>query len=258
MSDESLNNEAVVAVPESGNTAVPDAVENNASEEQESPKTFTQEELDKIVGERLAKERRKMEREMAQAAQEQQRQAPAQAPDPSSFESAEDYAEALAEYKLDQKLAEREAQKQRNQVESTYADREEDARTKYNDFEDVAYRHPKDGGPAISEYMAEVIKGSQLGPEIAYHLGKNVEESFRIYKLDPLSQAREIGKLEASLSSSPPVAKKVSSAPEPIRPVSARAANQTLDPSDPRSTKTMSDAEWIAARNNQVAKKYRA
>lgn len=250
MSDENQN-EAVITAPESGTTAVPDVVDNGSPGEQELPKTFTQDELDKIVGERLAKAERKWQRE--QVAQESQRQAPAEPPKPGQFTTAEDYAEALAEYKVERKIAEREVQQQRKQVESTYAEREEDARTKYSDFEEVAYNK----NLRITPEMAEVIKASDIGPDVVYHLGSNPKEAERISRLSPLAQAREIGKIEASLASNSPAVKKASSAPEPIKPVGTRSTTPSYDPTDPRSSK-MSDSDWINARNNQIAKKHRA
>jgi hypothetical protein len=250
---EEVQNEAVVAAPESGVTAVPDAVENTPEEQE--PKTFTQEELDRIIAAEKAKVERKVRRELNEALQEQRQQSPAEPPQPGQYNSAEDYAEALAEYKVEQKLAEREVQQQRKQAESTYAEREEEARAKYDDFQDVVYSPDL----RITNEMAEVIKVSEIGPELAYHLGTNPKEAERISRLSPLSQARELGKIEASLTATnPPVGKKASSAPEPIRPVGNRSNTPKYDVTDPRSVKTMSDAEWIAARNQQVASKYRA
>ena len=96
--------------------------------------------------------------------------------------------------------------------------------------------------------MAETIRESDLGPELAYHLGTNPKEAERISKLAPFLQAKEIGRIEAKLADAPPV-KKTSSAPAPISPVSARKSSSTgiVDTTDPRATKTMSDSEWIEA-----------
>jgi hypothetical protein len=103
--------------------------------------------------------------------------------------------------------------------------------------------------------MAETIKASDLGPDLAYWLGSNPKEAERISRLSPLLQAREIGKIEAKLGSEP-VQKKTTSAPEPIRPVSARAANPGVtDTTDPRSVKTMNTSDWIEAeRRRQIEK----
>jgi hypothetical protein len=251
VSDENLN-QAATAVPEQESTTAPESVEIESSQEAETPepRTFTQEELDKIVAERIAKAERKLRREQAQAAPE-----PTIAlddpPRPEHFESAVDYAEALAEHKAAVILAQREAHHRRTTIESSYAEREEEARSKYDDFEAVAYNPDL----PITDEMAEVIKDSALGPDVAYHLGKNPAEARRIARLSPLAQARELGKIEATLASNPPV-KKVSSAPDPIKPVGSRSSNPTYDPTDPRSVKTLSDGDWIKARNKQVAKKY--
>ena len=242
-------NEAVVTAPDQEITAAPDAVDNQPEEQE--PKTFTQEELDRIVGAEKAKLERKLKRELAQ--QPQTTHQPTEAPRPDQFTTAEDYVEALAEHKAAQKLAEREAQQQRTKTDSTYAEREEAVRDKYTDFEDVAYNPDLRITPA----MAEVIKESEVGPELAYHLGKNPKEAARIADLSPLAQAREIGKIEASLVATPPTGKKASSAPEPIKPVGTRASTQKYDTSDPRSTSQLSASEWIAARNAEIAKNSR-
>jgi hypothetical protein len=103
--------------------------------------------------------------------------------------------------------------------------------------------------------MAETIKASDIGPDLAYWLGSNPKEADRISRLSPLLQAREIGKIEAKLSFDPPK-KKTTSAPEPIRPVGARTANPgVIDTTDPRATQTLSTSDWIAAeRKRQIAK----
>ena len=246
-------NPAETPAPESEATAATEPVETTTPEEQE-PKTFTQEELDRIIAAEKAKVERKVKRELAQQAQEaQQRPATPEAPRPDQFRTTEEYIEAVAEYKAEQKFAEREARQQRTQVDSTYAEREEAVRDKYNDFEDVAYNPDL----TISTIMAEAIKESDIGPEIAYHLGKNPKEAKRIFALSPLAQAREIGKIEASLTSAPPAVKKTSSAPEPIKPVGSRSTTPKYDTTDPRSTGAMSTSEWIKAENARRAKEAR-
>lgn len=245
-------NEAVIPAPESGNTAAPETVETTTPEEQQEPKTFTQEDLDRIIAAEKAKVERKLRREMAQ--QPEQVQAPTEAPNPEKFKTADEYVDALADWKAEQKLAAKEAKQQITQVESTYAEREEVVREKYEDFQKVVYNDDL----RITEEMALVIKESEVGPELAYHLGKNPDEALRISKMSPLGQARELGKIEATLVATPPTSgKKASSAPEPIRPVGSRSATPKYDTTDPRSTSVMSTAEWIAAENARRAKNAR-
>ena len=235
----------------SDDVSTPEVVENQT--EQQEERKFTQAELDAMIGKRLAREQRKWEREQqAKQAETQARQAmPKDIPPVDQFESPEAYAEALAVRKAEELIAQRELQKQRAQIEDSYAEREEAARDKYDDFEQVAYNPQL----RVTDVMAETIKASDIGPDLAYWLGSNPKEADRISRLSPLLQAREIGKIEAKLSAEPPQ-KKTSSAPAPISPVSARAANPgVIDTTDPRSTKTMSASEWIEAdRRRQIAK----
>jgi len=74
--------------------------------------------------------------------------------------------------------------------------------------------------------------------------------------MTPLGQAKEIGKIEAKLVSAPPV-KKTTSAPAPISPVTARSSGApAYDTTDPRSTKTMTDSQWIEAERRRQQKKW--
>jgi hypothetical protein len=237
-----------VAASESEATAAPIA-ETTRPEDQttETPKSFTQEELDAIVGKRLAREQRKWEREQAQRVAPT---APSELPPPDQFDSVETYAKAYAE----QMLREREVQKQRSEYVEAYHDREEDARGKYDDFEQVAYNP----NLRITTVMAETIQTSDVGPDVAYYLGSNPKEADRISRLSPILQAKEIGRIEATLVSNPPV-KKSSSAPTPISPVTARSSGApAFDTTDPRSIKTMTTSEWIAADRARQVKKLEA
>lgn len=240
--------DAPAPASESEATAAPIA-ETTRPEDQttETPKSFTQEELDAIVGKRLAREQRKWEREQAQRTVPT---APSELPPPDQFDSVETYAKAYAE----QMLREREVQKQRSEYVEAYHDREEDARGKYDDFEQVAYNP----NLRITTVMAETIQTSDVGPDVAYYLGSNPKEADRISRLSPILQAKEIGKIEATLVSNPPV-KKSSSAPTPISPVTARSSGtSTYDTTDPRSIKSMTTSEWIAAERARQVKKLEA
>ena len=253
--------QAEVSAPEQVATAAPEsevvetapeAVEKPA----EAPKTFTQEELDAAIGKRLAREQRKWEREQAAKAAEAQakRVIPADLPPADSFESPEQYAELLAEKKAEELIARREQARLQSEILESYHDREEEARTKYDDFEQVAY-NPK---LPITNEMAQTIQASEVGPDMAYYLGSNPKEAERISRLSPLLQAKELGKIEAKLSDNPPV-KKTSSAPAPIAPVTARSTGSpSFDTTDPRSTKSMSTSEWIEAERQRQIKKWEA
>lgn len=240
----------VTATPENAQNAPEVAEQSNETPEE---KKFSQAELDAMIGKRLAREQRKWEREQQAKQAEMQAKArvPAELPPADQFESPEAYAEALAEKRAQELIAQRETAKRQAEIMEAYHDKEEEVRGKYDDFDQVAYNPQL----PITDVMAETIRASEIGPELAYHLGSNPKEAERIARLSPFLQAKEIGKIEAKLADAPPV-KKSSSAPEPIKPVSARVSNTGIvDTTDPRATKTMSDSEWIEAeRRRQIAK----
>jgi hypothetical protein len=248
------NELAGAPAPEQAPTAEPVAATDTPPEPTptEASKTFTQEELDAIVGKRLAREQRKWEREQAQKAKSQP--VPTEPLKVDDFADAPSYAEALAERKAQELLAKRDAEAERQATLDAYHDREEEARNKYDDFEQVAY-NPK---LPVTETMAQTIQASDNGPDVIYYLGSNPKEAERIARLSPLLQAREIGKIEAKLGDNPP-AKKTSTAPAPIAPVTARTSGApAYDTTDPRSVKAMSTSDWIEAERLRQIKKYEA
>ena len=253
MSEETLAE--VDSAPTTDVTATPEVVESTPEVAEKQPsKTFSQEELDAAIGKRLAREQRKWEREQAQRSAETQIVKAAPTASVDQFESPEAYAEALAYQKAEELIAKREAAKQQSAVLESYQEREESAREKYDDFEQVAY-NPK---LPITNVMAEAIQSSDIGPDLAYYLGSNPKDAERISRMSPLSQAKEIGKIEAKLSNNPPV-KKTTSAPAPISPVTARSSGApAYDTTDPRSIKNMSASEWIEAERARQMKKLQA
>jgi len=210
-------------------------------------KVFTQEELDAAIGKRLAREQRKWEREQKQA--EAPKPVPVEQVLPDQFTTTEEYVEALTTSKAQQIVQQQQFEKQRQELLGGYHDKEEVARDKYEDFEQVAY-NPK---LPITDVMAQTIQASDNGPDIAYYLGTNPKEADRISRLVPLLQAKEIGRLEAKIASDP-VTKQTSRAPAPISPVTPRnGGSSSFDTTDARSIKTMTTSQWIdAERQRQV------
>ena len=256
--DENVPIEADASTPELEATAAIQPEDNLTPEtpnEQEAAKTFSQEELDAIVGKRLAREQRKWEREQAQRqADLQALRAPADIPSQEYFNSPEDYAEALAERKAEELVARREAAKQQSVLLEQYQTKEEEARDKYDDFEQVAYNP----NLSVTDVMAQTIQASDIGPDVIYYLGSNPKEAQRIAQMAPYLQAKEIGRIEARLSDNPPT-RRTSTAPAPIAPVTARTSGTpAYDTTDPRATKSMSTSEWIEAERMRQIKKYEA
>ena len=240
----------VTATTDSAQNA-PEVAENQPEQTPEEKK-FTQAEIDAMISKRLAREQRKWERE--QQAKVTQQATKTEVPPIEHFESPDAYAEALAVRKAEELLAQREFQKQQAAVEDAYHEREEEARAKYDDFEQVAYNPQL----RVTDVMAETIKASDMGPDLAYWLGTNPKEADRISRLAPLLQAREIGKIEAKLGTNP-IVKPTTSAPAPISPVTARTSGSpSYDTTDPRSVKAMSTTDWIEAERARQMKKLQA
>jgi hypothetical protein len=254
MSDEEQAVAEISPAPEQEATAAPAPADTTP--EEQSTKSFSQEELDAIVGKRLAREQRKWERDQAQRFAEQQaRQPVASPPAPDDFENAHQYAEALAEQRAQQLLAQRENARQQAAILDSYKDREEEARDRYEDFEQVAYNP----NLPVTDFMAQAIQASDIGPEVIYHLGSNPKEAQRIANLPPILQAKEIGRIEAKLAADPPT-KRTSTAPAPLAPVTATRSSSgpRYDTTDPRATKSMSTSEWIEAERLRQIKKWEA
>ena len=245
IAEEPAPEQVATAAPE------PEIVAPEVAPEVES-KVFTQGELDAAIGKRLAREQRKWEREQKQA--EAPKPVPVEQVLPDQFTTTEEYVEALTTSKAQQIVQQQQFEQQRQELLGGYHDKEEVARDKYEDFEQVAY-NPK---LPITDVMAQTIQASDNGPDIAYYLGTNPKEADRISRLVPLLQAKEIGRLEAKVASEP-VTKRTSSAPAPISPVTPRnGGSSSFDTTDARSIKTMTTSQWIEADRARQLKKQEA
>lgn len=249
---------AEIAAPDADVTATPAEApvsgEDTPVETKES-KTFAQEDVDKIVAKRLERERRKWEREhqpAPEAAASPKADGEPVKPDIKTFQTVEEYDAAMEKYSDDkhafkaaqqaQKAAKEQRESEYRKVIGAHEDREDAARERYDDYEQVV-RNPK---LRITNPMADAMFHADNGPDIAYHLGKNPKEAERIAELSPVAQVKEIGKLEAKLLAEPP-AKKASAAPPPISPVSARGGNTAVDTTDPKSLEKLGTSAWIEA-----------
>jgi hypothetical protein len=250
MSDEVL---AEAPAPEQVATAAPEPeIAAPVEAQPESPKSFSHEDLDAALGKRLAREQRKWEREARQA--EAPKPVPVEHVTPEQFTTTEEYVEALTTSKAQQIVQQQQYAKQQQELLGSYHEKEEDARGRYEDFEQVAY-NPK---LPITNVMAQTIQAADNGPDIAYYLGTNPKEADRIARLTPILQAKEIGRLEAKVASEP-ATKRTSSAPAPISPVTARGGHSSgFDTTDPRSVKTMTTSQWIDAERARQVKKQEA
>jgi len=178
------------------------------------------------------------------------------APSEDDFDTQEGYHQANAQYYADvsgdaaqarvtqqnQDNSEATKQTQRikelNDKKAVFEKNLEGKRANFEDFETVAYDHS-----FMDQDLAEQIFEMEKGPEVAYHLGSNLDEASRIFALTPVQRARELTKLEFQVEALKP--KVVSDAPDPINPLGNSETVQT-DPDK------MNADEWRAWRNKQV------
>lgn len=170
-------------------------------------------------------------------------------PQRENFETYEAYLEAKADFQVAEKLKEVETRAERARQEQSIREREESwqqrqkqASKRYDDFDEVTMSDDL----TITPIMAEAIKDSDMGPDVAYYLGKNPDVAEKIARMNPAAQVRELGKIEARLESTKEPVKRPSKAPAPIEPVGGgKASSDDLG--------NMSQAQYEAMRKKQGA-----
>lgn len=166
------------------------------------------------------------------------------------FEQATAKATEAARKELEQERA-RAAAEQRK---STFQRRESDFAKTNPDYLEVT----RDPSVPITNAMAEVIAESEDGPAVAYYLAKNIAEAERIAGMGQVAQARELGRIEATLAferkQAEEAKKRVSQAPPPAPKLEGVTASTTIDPASPEADK-LSFKEWSRLRNKQLAKR---
>lgn len=163
------------------------------------------------------------------------------------FSEATKRAEAAAERKL--KNHDTEVSEQRARQE--FAKREQAFTKEVKDYQQVVYREDL----RVTDAMKAEIMDSELGPEIAYYLGKNPDVADRIASLPERQSIREMVKLESRIEGEKrkAAAKKVSEAPPPPSKIKATESSQKIDPTSPDSDK-LSDKEWFEKEEARLAK----
>lgn len=160
----------------------------------------------------------------------------------------EKYATAKAEFAKTQFSKEAQAKQQadyqtqaRQKLVSGWEEKVAKAEDKYDDWQE------KVGDIQPNAPFVAALMEADNGEDIAYYLGSNPKEAQRIAALHPLSQVREIGKLEAKLLLKTVEPKVPSKAPAPITPLTGAAAANSSEPSESDDT-----GAWIKKRQKQV------
>jgi hypothetical protein len=133
----------------------------------------------------------------------------------------------------------------------TFIERAEEAKTRIPDFDDKIKAF-QDMGGKFAPHVIEEVRDSDKGPQLAYFLASNPAIAAELNALNPRDAAREIGRIEASLSLPKP--KKQTQAPAPVQPPMGGSA-----PLKDVYAAAKSDdmAAYIKMRNAEEAKKTR-
>lgn len=216
-------NEAVETLPsDQEETSEPVQEETATTEQEQQPeeqeeRKFTQKELDEITQKRLARERRKIERELSERLRSQPPREEAEIPHEELVaREARKLAQQLVAEQGRREKAEALIQKGRELVAP--------------DFDQVA------GSMPLTQEALDAALLTDNPHEVLYYLGKNREEAEDIAEMPPHLQGAHIVKLSAKLAAKKEVPK-ASNAPKPINPVGAKGGG-TIAPEN------MDDAQW--------------
>jgi hypothetical protein len=194
---------------------------------------------------------------------EAQKSAPAAPvePKPADFTDYNEYVKAQAKFEAKQELkteldARDKATAEKQKAEkfaSTWAERVTEAKSKFTDYESVVSTSDVE----VLDHVKDVINDSEHGPALIYHLASNPDIAARLNKMTPLGAAREMGRIEDSLTKAPdpveanpepaPVRAKTTSAPPPAKPLTS-GRSTTVDPAK------LSMDDYVKLRQSQGAR----
>lgn len=227
-------------VPAGGNQASPPEGDKPVT------KTYTDDEVKKTVSERLAKERRRLERTVraeirAETAERRVQELetrgqpnaekPKGPPKAKDYAEVEDYVRDLIKYERTQEREteqrerqEREPKERQANSQAEYArslrEKLSEGSEEYEDFDEVVF-----GDVPFTDPMVAAIHESDKPAKLAYYMGTHPEEVKRIGKLAPTRQVIEIAKIEDKMKAPP----KPTGAPPPIVPSGGGNAGASKD-----------------------------
>lgn len=196
-----------------------------------APRTYTQEEMDRITAKVKKNERQRTRKEVEAYYHGRDSVAPKpepvktqtdDAPSRNSFDTYEEYLEAKAAH-IGQKVAKEElsrveSERNNRSVAEVQAKALADFQAKLRDkFPDIGERLESIGHIELPDGVAPAIAESEFGPEILNHFAGNIKDAERISSLSPSAALREIGRLEARFEAAKP-AKATPDTPDQIKP----------------------------------------
>ena len=148
----------------------------------------------------------------------------------------DDYVAAKVKHELQSDSQQRDQQQTLEQKRNKYLERLNKATELDPELQDIAdgWMQPGKYQLPLSAAMQDTILESDVGPEILRHLYNNKQEAARIARLGVIAAARELVKIETTITDqSKTTPRRVSNAPPPITPVTARGAVEVDDDKRP-------------------------
>lgn len=159
-------------------------------------------------------------------------------PDPARYEYGESdlgYIRDLATHQATRavraEFAAAEREREARAAAASWQSRMSQAAAKHADFHEVVVEGAQRNAWDCTPTMLQALQDSEVGGDLAYHLAKNPDDARRIAALSPVSQVRELGRLEAKLSQPQQAQPKtVTAAPDPTPQVRGAGGRFTVAP----------------------------
>lgn len=163
------------------------------------------------------------------------------------FNSEEEYLDALTDWKVDQRLAKNEAERREKDLERAQVNLEQidaDRARRINEAMEKGIEKYPDFKRTVENVQIPtatlpVLETLDNAADVAYHLGKNPNQAAKLSNMDPVRAGAELQRISSSLKS-----RKITNAPDPIKPVSSKGGHV-------KSIDEMSMAEYNAYRKKQ-------
>lgn len=226
--EEAVEEKEPVEAPEETSEETPEeATEETPEDTSEEPAPKSKRNVQKRISQ-LTQQRSQAQQEAATLRQQlealQSQSQPAAEPKQEDFQSFDDFAVARAEFRaretVRQELGALSKAVQQSQGQAEQAARTadwdlkaEDARDRYDDFDDVVLIDTNPVSPAMAQAYAEADNGA----DVAYHIASNPKLAREISGLSPMQAVIRIGRISQKLGEKPKP--KPTAAPKPVKTV---------------------------------------
>jgi len=234
--------------------AEPEVTEQETEPEKIPEKVYTKSELDEIMTRRVAREKRKLQREFESKQPKAEREKTQGEPNIDDYEDTTewikdrtDWAATNAAKKERASYEQSTQEKAAEKVNAEYQKQQNASAAKHSDYWD-AMEALEDYGE-IPGYLNESVVMSDIAGELSYFLGKNPDELDRLLELTPNAAVKAVARLEDKLSAT--TKKEVSKVPAPTPKVNTSGKAESLE-----YKKDMTFEDFKKLRNNQLGRIY--